>query len=146
MVKAKEFWNYLCKELDYKFFAGVICNGLLPLYKKMDPQMMHYIPAANERIALGLVSGAQMAGINGGMLIDMDFAYDLTRLFMFNIDYKIPFLVIGYSSRGDAHLAYDFPRVFITEAGYKKQLKKVTSKSKAESVPGLVVIEKEVFV
>lgn len=146
MVKATEFWNYLCGELDYKFFAGVICNGLLPLYKKMDSQIMHYIPAANERIALGMVSGASIAGINSGLLIDMDFAYDLTRLLVFSIDYKIPFLVIGYSDQEEAHLAYDFPRVSITDVGYKKQLKRVTSKSKAESIPGLVVIEKGVLV
>ena len=23
MVKAKDFWEYLCEELDYRFFAGV---------------------------------------------------------------------------------------------------------------------------
>ena len=69
MVKAKDFLNYLCKELDYRFFAGVACPGLSPLYKKMDSEFMHYVPAVNERIGLGLVSGAYMAGYKGCLLM-----------------------------------------------------------------------------
>jgi len=144
MVKAIEFWNYLCKELDYRFFAGVACEGLSSLYKKMNANIMHYIPAANERIALGLVSGAQVAGFKAGLLLDMRFAYDLTSMLEFNVSHRIPFLVVGYSEK-EAHLVYDFPEASILDNNYQDALKQVTSKSESELVPGLVVIGKGVL-
>ena len=142
MVKAKDFWNYLCKELDYRFFAGVACPGLAPLYKKMNSKIMHYVPAANERIALGLVSGAYTAGFKGGVLIDMKYAYDLTSLSHFNIDYRIPLLVIGYNgTENDAHLAFDFPSAFIIGGDFKNDLERVITQTEKEKVPGLIVFE-----
>jgi len=140
MVKAKDFWNCLCEKHDYRFFAGVICPGLVPLYKKMTGEIMHYVPAANERIALGLVSGAYMSGFNGGILIDMRFAYDLTNLFGFNIDFRIPFLVIGYGT-SDSVLAYDFPTVLLKETTFEKNISYIVKKINKEKVPGLIVIE-----
>ena len=140
MVKAKDFWNYLCKELDYRFFAGVVCPELAPLYKKMNSEIMHYIPAANERIALGLVSGAHTAGFKSGLLMDMKYAYDLTSLFNFNIEYKIPFLVIGHGDE-DSLLAYDFPRAMITTDNFQKKVSSVVKLIEKESVPGLLVFK-----
>ena len=143
MVKAKDFWNYLCKELDYRFFAGVACPGLVPLYKKMNAKIMHYIPAANEKIALGLVSGAYLSGFKGGLLMDMRFIYDLTDSFKFNVDYRIPLLVIGYSADENAEfLSYNFPSAFITDESFKEDVQRVASRSESEESPGLIIIEK----
>ena len=144
MIKAKEFWNYLCGDLDYRFFAGVACPGLSPLYKKMDSKLMHYVPAVNERIGLGLVSGAYMAGYKGGLLMDMSFAYDLTSFLTFNIRNRIPLLVIGYGNE-DSTLVYDFPSEFINGSAFDKKIKKVAKASELEKVPGLIVINKEVL-
>ena len=144
MVKAKDFWNYLCEEKDYRFFAGVACPGLSPLYKKMDAKIMHYIPAANERIALGLVSGAHTAGFKSGLLLDMRFSYDLSSLFLFNIDYRIPFLMIGYGDE-DSHVAYDFPRKIITTDNFKSKLDNVIKTMEKESVPGLIVFKEGIL-
>lgn len=138
MVKAKGFWNYLCEDLDYRFFAGVACPGLAPLYKGMDAKIMHYIPAANERIALGLVSGAYFSGFKGGALMDMRFAYDVSSVLNFNITFKVPMLVIGYD-HADSRLIYDFPVEIVTDDDYKDKLKKVVGKIKEESVPGLII-------
>jgi hypothetical protein len=144
MVKAKDFWDYLCEKKDYRFFAGVACPGLAPLYKKMNADIMHYIPAANERIALGLVSGAHTAGFKGGILLDMRYAYDLSSLFEFNIDYKIPFLIIGYGDK-DSHVAYDFPRQVINNDNFKSKLDKVIKQTESENVPGLIVFEEGIL-
>lgn len=144
MVKAKDFWNCLCEEHDYRFFAGVICPGLVPLYKKMTGEIMHYIPAANERIALGLASGAYVSGFKGGILIDMRFAYDLTSLFSFNIDYRIPFLVIGYGT-DDSVLAYDFPTIVLRENSFEKDIGTIVKKIDKEQVPGLMVIKEGIL-
>jgi hypothetical protein len=145
MVKATEFWKYLCEELDYRFFSGVVCPALAPLYDKMDSGLMHYVPAVNERIGLGLVSGAYMAGFNGGLLIDMCFAYDLTSFIQFNILNRIPLLVIGSGSE-DSFLTYDFPSEFICNDSFKTKLNQLVKKSQKEKIPGLLVIEEGIFV
>ena len=141
MVKAKDFLNFLCGNLDYRFFSGVPCPGLDPLYKSMNSKFMHYIPAANERLAMGMVSGAYMSGLKGGILIDMKYSYDLTSLFNFNINNRIPFLVIGYTDDEDANLAYDFPKLILSD-NYKEELAKIALLSETKSVPGLVLIGK----
>ena len=144
MVKAKDFWNYLCEELDYRFFAGVACPGLSPLYKKMNSKFMHYVPAVNERIGLGLVSGAYMAGYKGGLLMDMVFAYDVTSFINFNVRNRIPLLVIGYGNK-DSLLTYDFPSEFIIGPNFDKKIKKVATASESEKVPGLIVIKEGIL-
>ncbi len=97
MVKAKEFWEYLCEGLDYRFFAGVVCNGLKPLYDSMSSEFMHYIPAVNEKVALGVINGARLAGVKGAVLIDGKYLNDmLTILEGFNLEYKVPALIICY--------------------------------------------------
>jgi len=141
MVKAKDFWNYVCEELDYRFFAGVACPDLAPLYKNMNAKFMHYVPAVNERVGLGLVSGACLAGFRGGLLMDMSFAYDITSFLLFNIVNRIPLLVIG-AGEEDSLLTYDFPSNFIKGPGYEEKIKEVADKLEKERVPGLIVIER----
>ncbi len=145
MVKARDFWDYLCGELDYRFFAGVACRGLSPLYKKMNSKFMHYVPAANERIALGLISGAYIAGLKGCLLMDMKFKDDISSFLKFNVGYRIPFLVIGYSELEEEKLIYDFPTTYILDGEFKDDVQRVAAKSESESVPGLIVIEGDVL-
>jgi len=145
MVKAKDFWNYLCGELDYRFFAGVACPGLSPLYKKMNSRFMHYVPAVNERAALGLVSGAYMSGLKGALLMDMKFIYDITSAVKFNVENRIPLLIIGYSDSEESILSYDFPVGYIMDDSFAEDMYIVSSRSEKDKVPGVVVIEKGVL-
>jgi hypothetical protein len=102
MVKAKEFWNYLCNELDYRFFSGVPCLGLKPLYDEMSPKFMHYVPAVNEKVATGLVSGAWLAGTKGALLMNSKNLLEIIHLLKnFNNIYKIPILIICYAEDYD---------------------------------------------
>jgi len=141
MEKATQFWNYLCNDLDYRFFAGVVCKGLDPLYKKMNSEIMHYVPAANECIALSLVTGINMAGIKGGILMNMYFKNDIVTLLKFNIEYKIPLLIIGYGDYKTSKLIYDFPIIKFSENSFKKDLKYITNESESSLVPGIIIIE-----
>ena len=145
MVKAIDFWNYLCEELDIRFFAGVACPGLNLLYKKMNSKFMHYIPAANERIALGLVSGAYIAGFKSCLLMDMKFKNDITTSLRFNVDYKIPFLIVAYSEKDEDSLTYDFPTAYILDADFKDDVQRIVSESESKCVPGLIIIESGVL-
>jgi len=142
MVKAKDFWQYLCEELNYRFFAGVACPGLSPLYKKMNSKFMHYVPAVNERVGLGLVSGAYMSGFKGALLIDMKFVYDITSAVKFNVENRIPLLIIGYSDSEESILTYDFPVGYISDDSFKVDVHRVSQQSESEKVPGVIVIEK----
>jgi sulfopyruvate decarboxylase TPP-binding subunit len=141
MVKAQDFWNFICNDLDYRFFAGVPCIGLDPLYKNMNPEFMHYIPAANERLALGLVSGAYFAGLKGGILIDMRYGYDLVSLLNFNITNKIPFLIIGYSEEDsdNVDLVHELPKTILTTK-YKTRVSKMIRELETKYIPGILIV------
>jgi hypothetical protein len=69
MAKDLEFWLTICEEYNYRFFSGVPCAELAPLYAGMQSNIMHYIPAANENIALNLAAGSRISGYNSGILI-----------------------------------------------------------------------------
>ena len=62
---------------------------------------------------------------------------------MFNIDYRIPFLVIGYGDE-DSHLAYDFPYIDLTD-NYTKDLLTITKKIEKKLVPGLLRVGEEIL-
>jgi hypothetical protein len=144
MVKAKDFWNCLCEELGYRFFAGVPCKGLDPLYKKMNPKFMHYVPAANEKIALGLVSGAYVAGLKGAVLMDSKFLLDLANYITdFNFEHEIPLLIIAYTEK-DTEFPFRLPKTKLSKSScldYRKCLKSVDSRSERLGKPGIITIK-----
>lgn len=147
MIKAKEFWEFLCNDLDYKFFAGVPCRGLYPLYNAMDSSIMHYIPSVNERTALGLISGAKYTGVNGGILINASSALKLIDLILnYNIKFKMPLLVLAYEDVevNQGLFLFELPSIRL-KSNFKKDLKALANKSETLSVPGIVLIKEGVF-
>ena len=145
MVKAKEFWNYLCNELDYRFFAGVVCKGLKPLYDKMSPDFLHYIPAVNERVALGLASGASLSGVKSGILINVDGIYSIYEpLINFVNDYKIPFLILAYNENG-RKIELGIPKSELKDDKFTVKLKTLSNKSEKLQIPGIFYIRKGII-
>lgn len=148
MVKAKAFWKFLCEKLNYRFYSGVPCKGLALLYNKMDSKIMHYIPAINENIALGLVSGISISGMKGGILIHINSIYNiLNYIISFNFKYKIPFLIITYCDEdiipkdiGKILSLYKIPVVYLSDA-FEKELKCIINKSEKKETPCIVVIK-----
>jgi len=126
MVKAKEFWKVLCEDFNYRFFSGVAHSGFKVLYKAMTGDIMHYVPATDEIIALGLVSGAYISGHKGAIIINTKFVPDLYRLIEFNNKFGIPVLIIGYTDTGN----YD-------NVGTSKRIKTIKDMSKFLSKPEL---------
>jgi hypothetical protein len=96
MVKVNEFWEIVCEKLGYKFFSGVACVGFDPLYKKMDPAKMHYIPAVDERTAVGIVTGAAFAGIKSSVFMSADKLSELFTTVSFVEELKTSVLVFAY--------------------------------------------------
>ena len=70
MIKAKDFWLFLCEKLNYRFFSGVPCLGLKPLYDKMSSKFLHYVPAVNEHAAFGISVGAVISEAKAGVIVD----------------------------------------------------------------------------
>jgi hypothetical protein len=127
MVKAKKFWTHLCNKLDYRLFAGVPCLGLNPLYKAMNKDLMHYMPSANERIGLGIVSGGFLAGFKGGMLLSANSLVGLKSEFQIIKDFNIPMLLIVYS---DVKTTYPFWYKELSN-NFEKDLDKIDSRNKS---------------
>lgn len=148
MIKAKEFWQVLCEDLNYRFFSGVACGGFNSLFKSMSPEFMHYIPAANEKIALGLASGASVAGFKSAILISdrmfTDIIYTVNDL---NFKYKIPLLIIAFSETNQ-EFPLKMPKINISEYNldeFKNYISNIDLRSQKICKPGLVTIEEGVL-
>ena len=95
MINAKDFWELMCTKLEYRFFSGVPSIGLNPLYNTMDSEIMHYIPAIDESISLGLATGAFLSGYKSAVLISPNkIKYVMTQYKKFNKAFNIPTLFI----------------------------------------------------
>lgn len=142
MIKVKEFWEVLCEELDYRFFTGVPCLGLKPVYDKMDQRIMHYVPATKENTALGLASGVSLSGVKSGILINIDRLHNiLDWLVSFNLEYKIPLLVIAYNKDNSKFKkvlsSYKIPYKISNDL---TDLRFIVKKLEKLSVPGVFII------
>lgn len=93
MVKAKDFWECICNELNYRFFSGIPSEGLDPLYLKMDSKFMHYIPAISTHTAIGMANGAVIAGVKSAVFLDASKINNIN--IDFNIFNNIPLLIIA---------------------------------------------------
>ncbi len=147
MVKAKDFWDYLCNDLNYRFFAGVPCKGFKPLYDNMNAEFMHYIPAVNERVAAGVVNGAWLAGVRSAILIDINNIYTVyDLLFNFSNIYKIPFLIIAYKSKDyKINLGFNIPNIELNKTRFKPNLKKFIDMMEELKVPGVLIIKEGIL-
>jgi tRNA(Phe) wybutosine-synthesizing methylase Tyw3 len=86
MVKAKEFWNFICNDLEYRFFAGMPTSEFVGLYDAMDPEIMHYIPASNSQVALNLCSGAYVSGFKSAAILPSNYLDSLDFSFILKND------------------------------------------------------------
>lgn len=95
MMKIKDFWNKLCLELNYVFFAGVPVKDFKLIFNSMDGNKMHYIPTINESIAVGIVSGSFLVGVKGAVFMSSSgFDNINSQLNGFNLFYNLPVLFI----------------------------------------------------
>jgi len=150
MVKAEEFWNHLCNELGYRFFTGVPCKGLKPLYDTMSPEFMHYIPAVNERVAAGMCNGAILAGVKSAVLIDFKNIYSIFDLiFNFNSVYKIPFLIIAYENKNNKinlnKIGLNIKHKYLSKTLFKPGMNKFIKVMEEDNTTGIVIIKEGIL-
>jgi len=93
MITADFFWQSLTKE-EFSFFSGVPCSILKPVLSDLPPNIKH-IPAVREDSALGVASGAFLAGKKSTILIqNSGLGNIINALTSFNLVYRIPVLLI----------------------------------------------------
>jgi len=137
MVKAKEFIDYLCNKLEFRFFSGVPCSELQLLYNEMNSNMMHYIPAVTETIAVGIASGVWISNIRSCVLMDSKKIDSIKPILNdLNFKMKIPMLFIF---GGD--LKQDYLKTVLLHKNYKKQLDDIVNYMDTEKLPSGVLIK-----
>lgn len=146
MIKAKDLWCFLCDEMEYRGFSGVSCIGLKPLHAKMSSDLLHFIPAANESIALGIVSGMSVSGIKSGILMRAsNFCNIVNYLNLLNDKYKISVLLILFEDEVIQFKRFTkVPRMYL-DHNYNKKLKRFLKKMEKESAPGVLVIREGII-
>ncbi len=104
MISPDSFWSYL-KSKNFTFFSGVPCSILKGILNAAlsDPEIT-YIPAVRENAALGVASGAYLAGRKSGILIqNSGLGNSINGLTSFNLIYRIPVLMFitwrGYEGK-----------------------------------------------
>jgi hypothetical protein len=143
MVKAVEFLDFICNNLEYRFFTGTPCSEFKCLYDNMNPKFMHYIPAVDEKSAANIVSGASMVGIKSIMILPANKVFNLFGLLNFFIfDFNIPFIILSPGTQKQVNL-FNKVGVYskVIDDEYDKCLKFVSNKSIKSKRPCAVIID-----
>jgi len=150
MVKVDEFWEIVCDKLEYKFFSGVACIGFDPIYKKMDPAKMHYVPAVDERTAIGIVTGTAFAGIRSSLFMNLKGVYEFFPTSSFISEINVPILVFVYGIPESKKLLTQLGLPYITLdancTDFELTLTTFEKKLAKKKKPGLVLMDKEFII
>ena len=94
MIKTSSFVDHL-KEKNIKFYSGVPCSILKDMLNVIsNTPELKYIPAVKENVALGIASGAYLAGKRSCVLMqNSGLGNIINALTSFNAVYKIPVLM-----------------------------------------------------
>lgn len=162
MIDSKSFWKYL-ENKGVTFFSGVPCSILKEILEVgRNYPGITYIPAVKENAALGLASGACLAGKNSGILIQNSGVGNIINaLTSFNLLYRIPVMMFitwrGFNGKDapehfimgkkmltllkDLDIPYKVISVF-----YKKDIDWAVSVMKKRSVPVALILKEGQFI
>lgn len=90
------FWDTLCNKFGYRFFTGVPNKELSILFNSLNPNILHFVPAVTESIAVSVAAGAALCGDKVAVLCSSD-TFELVNIQIndFIIKNKIPILFIS---------------------------------------------------
>lgn len=117
----------------YDFFTGVPCSLLGALLEKLSDDNRYY-PAVREDAAIGMASGAYLAGRKPAVLMqNSGLGYSLNVLTSLNLIYKIPLLcLISYRGHGP-----DAPEHWVMGRSCESLLKDIGVRSIVPGADGL---------
>ena len=98
-IKAEEFVKHL-EEAGFDFFTGVPCSLMKGVFRLLDRQ--GYVQAVREDAAIGMASGAYLAGKQPAVLMqNSGLGQSVNALASLSLLYKIPcLLLIGWRGYG----------------------------------------------
>jgi sulfopyruvate decarboxylase TPP-binding subunit len=138
MKKAKDFWQHICVDLGFKLFTGVPCKEFKDLYDTMYGDVMHYIPATSELVALGMVNGYWFTGQLGAVLCPSELLHNLVpTLVSFNVAHRVPALVLV------PDIQVDLPKDILT-ASKGESLEKFVSRFLDNEAPAVLSMRKRI--
>jgi len=159
VLTPRQFWDTL-KSKEITFFSGVPCSILKNILKELaNHSEITYIPAVREDAALGIASGAYLAGKKSGILIQNSGLNNIMNgLTSFNLIYKIPVLMF-ITWRGcqgkDApeHLIMgqkmlpildllSIPYKVVGEGNFKELLRSAIDYMEREKLPAALILKK----
>ena len=161
MISAAQFLKYL-KEKGFVFLSGVPCSILKPVISLIieDPDF-YYVSAVRENAALGVASGANLAGRKSAIFIqNSGLGNIMNALTSFNLIYKIPVLMFitwrGYQGHdAPEHVIMGekmWPLLDLLEIptrvlgpNYKSDIDWAINKINTDSIPVALILKKGVI-
>lgn len=162
MIKASYLVDCL-KKGGYKFCSGVPCSMVKEMLKVIsnDPEV-RYVPAVRENAALGLASGAYLAGKSAYVLIQNSGLGNIfNTLTSFNLIYRVPVLMFitwrGFRGKDTPeHIIMGKKTIPILEElkipyrilgdSYEEDMNWAFRTLKKRSIPVALIIKKDVIV
>lgn len=158
MIEAAKFKDYL-KLKGFTFFSGVPCSLLKELLVTLEgDKAVKYIPAVRENAALGVASGAFLAGRPSIILMQNSGLGNIVNtLASFNLIYKIPVLMIiswrGFGGKdAPEHIIMGKKTIpLLKELGipyrvlgrqYQKDINWALARMKQKSIPAALILKK----
>jgi sulfopyruvate decarboxylase TPP-binding subunit len=94
-MEVLDFWDTLCNVCGYRFFTGVPNNLLSNLYNSLNSDILHFVPAVNDTVAINMAAGVSMVGDRAAILCSaVTFAIGNYQINNLIIKKNIPVLLI----------------------------------------------------
>jgi len=142
MASVVDFFDFICNTLDIRFFAGLACSETSLFHNNMSSEFMHYIPATNAQIAVGMVNGATLAGMKSAVLIGSSKLRGID--FTFNIDNEIPLLVLAVG-KDQIVLKNNIYNIVMLD-DFEVSLNRIINYINTRNKPGILLIKTEVLI
>jgi hypothetical protein len=71
-IKLINFWNCLCDDFDYRLFVGHPFDELCFLFNSVVPEVLHFVPTINNKIAINLSNGISFHRKKVCLMIDSE--------------------------------------------------------------------------
>ena len=139
MIKAKDFLNYVCNNLDYRSFTGYPQKEFISLYNNMDSSFMHYIPTVRNDIAFSLALGTSLCGVKSIVIANgSKFLEDYEKLKNTVFSHKVPFLILLFN---DCNIKKLPMKTFKLGDAFESNLKRASSFALSNKTQVIILID-----
>ena len=89
------FWDVLCNTFGYRFFTGVPNTSLAQLFNTLNPELLHFVPAVSDSVAVDMAAGVALCGDKAVVLCSpITFEIAALQIIKFVVKNSLPVLFI----------------------------------------------------